>query len=148
MMKYEKQLAIYMDNRPGMLARTCKALADAKINILALSMLDTVDHAIVRMVVDKPKEAEKELSKLHSMIQSRDVIWMEVPNQVGALAEIAQKLAARAQAGGGGVGGNALINALLLDASNSHAHDLASGILKLKYLVYRGFNVSGIGLGH
>lgn len=94
MMKYEKQLALYMDNRPGMLARTCKALAEANINILALSMLDTVDHAIVRMVVDKPKEAEKELSKMHSMIQSRDVIWMELPNQAGALAEIAQRLAA------------------------------------------------------
>ncbi len=94
MIKIEKQIAIYMDNRPGMLARTCKALAEAKVNILALSMLDTVDHAIVRMVVDKLKEAEKVLSGLHAMIQSRDVIWMEVPNQVGALAQIAEKLAA------------------------------------------------------
>ena len=94
MIKIEKQLAIYMDNRPGMLARTCKALAEAKVNILALSILDTVDHAIVRMVVDKLKEAEKVLSGLHAMIQSRDVIWMEVPNQIGALAQIAEQLAA------------------------------------------------------
>ena len=94
MIKIEKQLAIYMDNRPGMLARTCQALATAKINILALSILDTVDHAIVRIIVDRPKEAEQVLSGLHAMIQSRDVIWMDVPNQVGALAEITERLAA------------------------------------------------------
>ena len=94
MIKIEKQLAIYMDNRPGMLARTCEALAMANINILALSILDTVDHAIVRMVVDQPKEAEKVLSRLHAMIQSRDVIWIDLPNQIGALAHIAERLAA------------------------------------------------------
>lgn len=93
MIKIEKQLAIYMDNRPGMLARTCQALAVAKINILAMSILDTVDHAIVRLVVDKPKAAEEVLEKLHSMIQTRDVVWMDVPNKVGALAHITECLA-------------------------------------------------------
>jgi hypothetical protein len=93
MIKIETQLALFMDNRPGMLARTCQALANAKINIMALSILDTVDHAIVRMVVDKPKEAEQVLSRLHAMVQCRDVVFMEVPNQVGALAGIAERLA-------------------------------------------------------
>lgn len=94
MIKIEKQIAIYMDNRPGMLARTCQALAAAKVNILALSILDTVDHAIVRIIVDKPKEAEQVLAGLHEMVQSRDVIWMDVPNQIGVLAGIAERLAA------------------------------------------------------
>ena len=93
MIKIEKQIALYMDNRPGMLARTCEALAQAKINIRALSILDTVDHAVVRMVVDRTKEAEGVLSKLHAMIQCRDVIVMDVPNQIGALAAIPEKLA-------------------------------------------------------
>jgi hypothetical protein len=91
--KIEPQLAVFLDNRPGMLARTCQALAKAKINILALSILDTVDHAIVRMVVDKPKEAEQVLSGLPAMVQRRDVVVMDVPNQVGALASIAEQLA-------------------------------------------------------
>ena len=92
--RIEPQLAVFMDNRPGMLLRTCQALAAAKVNILALSILDTVDHAIVRMVVDKPKDAEQVLSKLHAMVQRRDVVVMDVPNTVGTLAGIAERLAA------------------------------------------------------
>jgi len=76
-----------------MLARTCQALARAKINILALSILDTVDHAIVRMVVDKTKEAEKVLTDMHAMVQGREVVYMEVSNEVGALAKISEQLA-------------------------------------------------------
>jgi len=94
MIKIETQLAVFMENRPGMLARTCQALAAAKINILALSIQDTVDHAIVRMVVDKPKEAEQVLSRLHAMMQCREVVFMDVPNEVGALAHLAERLAA------------------------------------------------------
>lgn len=89
----EPQLAVFLDNRPGMLARTCQALAKAQVNIRALSIQDAVDHAIIRMVVDKPKEAERVLTTLHTLVQRRDVILMEVPNQIGALAQIAEQLA-------------------------------------------------------
>ena len=92
MIKIETQLAVFMDNRPGMLARTTQALAKAKINILALSILDTVDHAIVRMVVDKTKEAERVLTEMHAMVQGREVVYMDVPNEVGVLAKIAERL--------------------------------------------------------
>ena len=93
MIRIETQLAVFLDNRPGMLARTCQSLAAAQINILALSILDTVDHAIVRMVVDKPKETEQVLTRMHAMVQRRDVILMDLPNDVGALARIAECLA-------------------------------------------------------
>ena len=93
MIRIEPQLAVFLDNRPGMLARTCQALAAERINILALSILDTVDHAIVRMVVEKPKEAEQVLARLHAMVQRRDVVVMDVPNTVGVLAGIAERLA-------------------------------------------------------
>ena len=92
-MKIEKQLAVFLDNRPGMLARTCEALLKEKINILALSILDTVDHAVVRMIVDKTTEAEHVLSKMHAMVQVRDVIFMDVPNQPGELVKISERLA-------------------------------------------------------
>ena len=75
------------------LARTCEALAAAKVNILGLAIVDAMDHAIVRMVVDKPKEAEPVLAKLHAVVQRRDVIMMDIPNQVGAMARIAEQLA-------------------------------------------------------
>ena len=92
MIRIVTQLAVFLDNRPGTLARTCQALAQAKINILALSILDTVDHAIVRMVVDRPKEAEQVLASLHTMVQGRDVVFMDVPNAAGTLAKIAEQL--------------------------------------------------------
>ena len=87
------QFAVFLDNRPGTLSRTCQALAAAHINIEALSILDTVDHAIVRMIVDKPKDAEQVLSKQHAMVQRHDVVVLDVPNEVGALAHIAEQLA-------------------------------------------------------
>jgi hypothetical protein len=92
MVRIEKQFAVFLENRPGMLARTCQALAKARINILALSVLDTVDHAIVRMVVDRPTEAEQALSELHAMVQVRDVVFMDVPCGVGVLANLAERL--------------------------------------------------------
>ena len=91
--RIQRQLAVFLENRPGALARTCQALAQGKINILALSILDTVDHAIVRMVVDKPKEAEQVLSGLRSMVQACDVIMMDVEHQTGTIARLAEQLA-------------------------------------------------------
>lgn len=91
--RIETQLAVFLDNRPGTLAKTCQGLANAQVNILALSILDTVDHAILRMVVDKPREAEDVLSKMHTMVQRREVIWVDVSHEVGALAGIARCLA-------------------------------------------------------
>ncbi len=93
MIRIDTQFSIFLDNRPGMLSRTCQALAKAGINIIALSVQDTIDHAIVRMVVDKPKEAEPVLTRLHPTVQRRDVVFMDVPNQVGAMAAITEKLA-------------------------------------------------------
>jgi len=94
MISIEAQLAVFLDNRPGALARICQALAREGINILALSISDTVDHAVVRMVVSDSKKASKILDGLHVTVQERDVVFMEVPNKPGLLAQIAQKLAA------------------------------------------------------
>ncbi len=93
MIKIETQLTLFLDNRPGVLARICQALANVKINLFALSILDAMDHAIVRIIVDKTKEAERVLSDLHQPIQAREVVFMDVSNQVGALVRVAEKLA-------------------------------------------------------
>ena len=90
--RIQRQLAVFLENRPGALARTCQALANAKINILALSILDTVDHAIVRMVVDRPKEAEQVLTGLRVLVQAHDVILMDIEHQAGAISRLAEQL--------------------------------------------------------
>ena len=93
MIRIMPQLALFLENRPGMLSRTCQALAAAKINILAMSIIDIVDHAIIRLVLDKPKEGEQVLAKLQIMMQRGDVVYMDVPNTDGVLAGITEKLA-------------------------------------------------------
>ena len=94
MMKIVTQLTLFLDNRPGVLARTCQALAMSQINVLAMSILDTVDHAVVRMVMDKTPEAERVLSGLQISVHTRDVVFMDVDNKVGTLACISERLAA------------------------------------------------------
>ena len=57
-MQITKQLAIFLDNRPGMLARVADALAEAKINIYAITTSDTVDHTVIpRAIFTDPQVA-------------------------------------------------------------------------------------------
>ncbi len=93
MVKVEKQLSIFLENRPGLLAKVCGTLADAGINILALSIHDTVDHAIVRLLADRPVKALLILEQLGLYILETDVVVLELDNRPGALGEVARKLA-------------------------------------------------------
>ena len=93
MIAIEKQFSIFLDNRPGTLARTCHALAKSGINIVALSISDTVDHVVIRLVVSDSNKAIAILQGLHATVQEREVVMLEVASKPGALAEIAQKLA-------------------------------------------------------
>ena len=93
MIKIETQLSIFLDNRPGALARACQALAKDGINVLALSISDTIDHAVVRMVVNDAKKAAKVLEDLRIMVLSREVILMDMDNKPGVLAKVAEQLA-------------------------------------------------------
>ena len=93
MVKVEKQLSIFLENRPGLLAKICGTLADAGINILALSIHDTVDHAIVRLLADRPVKALLILEQLGLYILESDVVVLELDNRPGSLGEVARKLA-------------------------------------------------------
>ncbi len=93
MIRIDKQFAIFLDNRPGVLARVCQALEKAKVNILAFSILDSVEHAIVRMIVDNTVVASKVLTDLHLTVHQRDVVLMDVKNTPGELAKIAERIA-------------------------------------------------------
>lgn len=89
-----KQLAVFLDNRPGMLARVCEALADAKVNILALATSDTVDHAVIRMVTSDPRKALHVFEEYGALVVDDDVLLITGDNKPGSLADIARQLAA------------------------------------------------------
>ncbi|MEP6686213.1 MAG: ACT domain-containing protein [Verrucomicrobiota bacterium] len=87
------QLAIFLSNRPGALARVCEELAKAQINIHALTISDTVDHAVIRMVVSDSPRALMLLGEGGLMAVENDVLMVEGANEPGMLAAIADRLA-------------------------------------------------------
>lgn len=92
-MHITKQLAIFLDNRPGMLARVCDALAENKINIYAISTSDTVDHTVIRMVVSDYRKALHVFEEHGTLVVEDDVLLIEGSNTPGSLSKIAHKLA-------------------------------------------------------
>jgi hypothetical protein len=87
------QLAVFLANRPGALARVCEALAKAEINIHALATSDTVDHTVVRMVVSDPTKALMLLGEAGVLALETEVLTIETMSQPGVLAKIAERLA-------------------------------------------------------
>jgi hypothetical protein len=92
-MQITKQLAIFLENRPGMLARVCDALAENKINIYAISTSDTVDHTVIRMVVSDYRRAQHIFEEHGTLCVEDDVLLIEGDNKPGSLSKIAHKLA-------------------------------------------------------
>jgi hypothetical protein len=93
-MQITKQLAIFLDNRPGMLARVADALAESRVNIYAISTSDTVDHSVIRMVVSDYRKAIHLFEEHGTLVIDDDVLMIEGSNRPGSLAKIAHKLAA------------------------------------------------------
>ena len=93
-MQIAKQLAIFLDNRPGTLARLADALAEAKINIYAISTSDTVDHTVMRIVVSDYRKALHLFEERGTLAVEDDVLLIEGDNRPGSMSKIAHKLAA------------------------------------------------------
>jgi hypothetical protein len=92
-MHVDKQLSVFLEHRPGTLAAMCESLADSGVNLLAMTVSDTVDHAVVRMVVDEPDRAVHVLGQAGMLVLTADVLVIEVPNHPGGLAQLAGQLA-------------------------------------------------------
>lgn len=92
-MQLTHQLALFLDNRPGTLGRLCEALAEAKINIYAISTSDTVDHSVIRMVVSDTRKALLLFEERGTLVVESEVVMVEGDNRPGGLAKIANKLA-------------------------------------------------------
>lgn len=92
-MSRERQFCIFLQNRPGRLAEVCTALAEANVNIVALSISDTADYGVLRVVVDNSARAERVIRDAHFPFCETDVLVVEVPNRPGAMADIARRLA-------------------------------------------------------
>jgi hypothetical protein len=83
-----KQISVFLENKSGRLVRVAQVLGEAKINIRGLSIADTSDFGILRMIVDQPDKAIVELKDKGIMATVTEVIAMEVPDNPGGLATI------------------------------------------------------------
>ena len=92
-MQITKQLAIFLDNRPGTLGRLAEALAEAKINIYAITISDTVDHSVIRLVLSDYRKALHLFEERGTLVVEDDVLMCEGSNKPGELARIANTLA-------------------------------------------------------
>jgi hypothetical protein len=93
-MEIATQLALFLANKPGTLAAVCDALAAEDINIFGLTISDTVDHAVVRMVVSDHVRALSIFEEHGTLVVENEVLILEHDNKPGTLSRIAKKLAA------------------------------------------------------
>jgi len=94
-MKRARQLTVCLPNQPGQMARISRALADAGVSIRALSVSDATETSVVRLVVDNPVAGTKSLEALNLAVVTTPVRVVELPDKIGALAEMTDRLARR-----------------------------------------------------
>ena len=87
-----KQFSIFMVNKPGVLAQVLGEFAAAKINIIAVTMMDSAEHGVMRIVFSGPKKATEILKKLDLSYSETDVLCVNLANKSGAFATVAEKL--------------------------------------------------------
>lgn len=91
-----KQLSIFVENEPGVLARVTAALAQSGVNLRAVAVSDNSDDAVLRIVVDDDRKAIEILEQTAgALVVSREVVEVALPDTPGALAEVARALSER-----------------------------------------------------
>jgi len=83
-----KQLSVFIENREGRLEQVTGILSEEQINILALSMADTLEFGILRMIVDQPEKAMEVLKKNGFSARITEVIAVRMENKPGQLHRI------------------------------------------------------------
>ena len=87
-----KQLSVFLENRPGTLDEALKILKNAGVNIKTLSLADTSEFGIMRIIADNPDEAKQAMKAAGYTSIVNEVISVELRHEVGYLAGIVEKL--------------------------------------------------------
>src|SRR5690349_20455197 len=86
------QFSVFLVNKPGVLAQVTGALAKAKINVVAMTLVDSQEHGVLRLVADDPAPAREVLGKLNLPMTETEVLCLDLSNSPGALADVATLL--------------------------------------------------------
>ena len=83
-----RQLSVFLENRAGRLADVARVIGEAGINIRALSLADTSDFGILRLIVNDVDKALEALRRTGHTVSVTDVVAVEVPDRPGGLAHV------------------------------------------------------------
>lgn len=86
------QITVFLENSEGRLAALCRTLADANVNMSALTIADTTDYGVVRIICDDPARAVEVLNEADYRAVATKVSAIQVPNEPGGLAKLLETL--------------------------------------------------------
>ncbi len=92
-MKVVKEFSISLVNKPGILASVLKSLSKAKVDGVAMTLSDSADLGVLRLVLAQTDLADKTLKQLNIPMTHTDVLQVVLSNKSGALADVVEKLA-------------------------------------------------------
>lgn len=87
-----KQISLFVENKPGRMAKVSKTLSDTGVNIRALTIAEAGDFGVIRMVVDDPERGYKVLKDNGFTVSTTDVLAVEMKDTPGGLYEIVNAL--------------------------------------------------------
>lgn len=93
-MENSKQVSVFLENKPGRLANILSALAKEKVNVTALTVMDSKEHSVLRMVTEDLPRTIQVLKALGTPYHETEVMLVELKHQMGALAHVCEQLAA------------------------------------------------------
>src|SRR5262249_56976414 len=93
-MQTTKQISVFLENKPGRLANVLLALAREKVNITALSVMDSHEHNVLRFVADDLDTTRQVLKDLSIPFNESEILVVDLRNQPGELAHVCELLGA------------------------------------------------------
>ncbi len=91
-----QQISVFLENRAGQLAEITGILSDSRIDLLAVNIAETTDYGVLRLIVDKPKEASSILLDHGFVLSVTPVVAVAVPDEPGGLSKLLTVLAGEA----------------------------------------------------
>ncbi|MCO6435637.1 MAG: ACT domain-containing protein [Phycisphaerae bacterium] len=87
------QFSVFLVNKPGVLSQIFRALAKAKVNIETIAMMDSMEHGVLRMIVDDAAGARAVFKDLNLSVSEAEVLAVPLSNRPGAAADLCERLA-------------------------------------------------------
>ena len=89
----ERQITVALENQPGQLAAICRILSENAVNIEAISVIDSIEQGVVRLITSDPTKCKQVLQAKGFYVIEGDVLVLDLFDRIGKLAQICSELA-------------------------------------------------------